>query len=245
MSLFSNNFSLKSKQNVAIVVAMLMLSALAWVITIKPELIFASQLYTGGITDLLVFVFIWTIMMAAMMLPSLIPMVLLYIPASQSRKEIGFKAAPSSIFVSGYLTSWAMIGLGLYFIKQTGFTLSGNGNPIFIGSALMLSGFYQLTRWKELCLGHCRTPLHFLMNEWKDGYGGAFQMGIQHGLYCVGCCWSLMLAQVVLGMMNLGWMGLVATIIFIEKIFPKGDQIAKYAGAGLMLSGLGLIIVGT
>ena len=102
------------------------------------------------------------------------------------------------------------------------------------------AGLYQLTPLKYLCLSQCRSPLGFLLQHWREGAWGAFRMGVQHGLFCLGCCWSLMAVMFVMGTMNLVWMGILALVIFVEKVVPHGVALGK--GVGLVLMGLGLLL---
>lgn len=111
---------------------------------------------------------------------------------------------------------------------------------VFVGGALITAGIYQFTRLKVFCLGHCRAPIHFFMEHWRDGLLGAVQMGAHHGLYCLGCCWGLMLALIALGLMNPVWMGVIALLIFIEKVMSTGERFAQFIGVALILAGIGI-----
>jgi predicted metal-binding membrane protein len=104
----------------------------------------------------------------------------------------------------------------------------------------MVAGAYQFTPLKSVCLKHCRNPLDFL-HHWKPGLVGAARMGVEHGLYCVGCCWGLMLVLFAVGLANIAWMGILAAVIFVEKIAPFGWAARKGVGAGLAVLG-GLIV---
>ncbi|MBA3629760.1 MAG: DUF2182 domain-containing protein [Actinobacteria bacterium] len=109
-----------------------------------------------------------------------------------------------------------------------------------VGAVLVIAaGIYQLTQFKDVCLTQCRSPLGLLMHYGPSlgGLWGPPRVGIRHGLYCLGCCWSLMLVLVLLGMMNLVWMGVVATIIFVEKVMPRGDVLGRVVGVGLICMG--------
>ena len=108
------------------------------------------------------------------------------------------------------------------------------------GAALAAAGLYQLTPLKEVCLRHCRGPIRYLARGWREGRLGALRMGAEHGLFCVGCCWGLMLALFALGVMSLFWTALVAAAIFAEKVLPRGERLA--AGLALVLVVLGLLV---
>lgn len=112
---------------------------------------------------------------------------------------------------------------------------------VLVGGALITAGIYQFTRLKVFCLSHCRAPIHFFMEHWRDGLLGAIQMGAHHGLYCLGCCWGLMLALIALGLMNPVWMGMIALLILIEKIMSTGGRFAQFIGAALIFAGIGIV----
>jgi predicted metal-binding membrane protein len=234
-----------TKQKISITASLLIISVFAWWISLEQVKTTPISILEKPLIEGLVFVVVWTIMMVAMMLPSIIPMVLLFTSVAQSRKELGFQPAPPSAFIFGYLASWASIGVGLAFMKILGQPVIGGWNQSVVGGALIVAGIYQVSHWKSLCLGHCRSPMHFLMHSWNDGVAGAVRMGGQHGFYCIGCCWSLMLALIALGMMNIAWMGLIAFLIFIEKVMPRGELLAKIIGIGFSFVGLGILISNT
>lgn len=106
------------------------------------------------------------------------------------------------------------------------------------GGLLLLAGLYQFSRLKRMCLGRCRTPLGFLVGEWRAGVGGAFVMGWRHGLFCVGCCWALMGLLFVGGVMNLAWIAALSVAVAFEKLAPGGQRLAPLLGLGLMAAGL-------
>src|SRR5207248_2474543 len=99
--------------------------------------------------------------------------------------------------------------------------------PGIAGGAIAAAGLYQLTPLKQVCLRHCRTPFHFLFHGWREGRLGAVRMGVEHGGYCVGCCWGLMIVLFALGVMSLLWMAVVAGLIFAQKVLPKGEYLTK------------------
>jgi predicted metal-binding membrane protein len=171
---------------------------------------------------------IWVTMMAAMMLPSAAPMVLLFAKVSSDRGRRGQAFVPTWVFVAGYLATWTAYGLAAFGIYQgivaagTGFLAWERQGPIVAGAAIAAAGIYELTPLKNVCLRHCRSPLHFLLHEWREGWRGAFVMGVQHGGYCVGCCFGLMLILFALGVMSLVWMGAIAVVILVQKALPLG-----------------------
>ena len=110
--------------------------------------------------------------------------------------------------------------------------------PEIAGAAIALAGVYQLTPLKRACLRSCRTPLSFVMHHWHNGAGGAVRMGIEHGAWCVGCCWALMVLLFAVGVMSITWMVLVAAIVFAEKVLTIGEQVAKIIAVVLVAFGI-------
>lgn len=193
------------------------------------------------------FLGVWVTMMAAMMLPSVMPMVLAFSRVTDHRARRGQAAfVPTWIFVAGYLAAWTAYGLAAYAVFRIvsaldfGFLEWDRGGPYVAGGAVATAGLYQLTPLKEVCLRHCRGPLHFLLHGWRDGSRGAFRMGTEHGLYCVGCCWGLFVVLFAVGVMSLFWMAAISAVIFAEKVLPHGDRLTRVFAVGLV--GLGVWI---
>jgi predicted metal-binding membrane protein len=201
----------------------------------------------GGMASmpLPLFLGMWVTMMVAMMFPSVAPMVVIYSRFSLLRNQTN-RATP--VFVSGYLLAWALVGFLAYGIYVGSTSLMASLSPrsaaVVGGSALVLAGGYQLTRYKSVCLRHCRTPMDFMVH-WRSGSRGGLYMGVHHGLYCLGCCWGLMLVLLTVGVTSLVWMGLVAAVIFIEKVLPFGWATAKVVGVVLIALGIGLAVMST
>jgi predicted metal-binding membrane protein len=189
------------------------------------------------------YVGIWVTMMAAMMLPSAAPMVLLFAKVSGSRREQG-AFVPTWVFVAGYIAVWTVYGLAAYGAYRlivaagTDWLAWDRAGPYVAGGALVAAGLYELTPLKDVCLKHCRSPLHFVLGGWRPGRVGAFRMGVEHGGFCVGCCWGLMLALFALGVMSLFWMAVVAAGIFVQKIVPRGELLTRVFAVALV--GLGI-----
>lgn len=184
----------------------------------------------------------WAIMMAAMMTPSAAPMILLY--ALVSRKRMNAAIVPTSAFYLGYLVVWIVFSVGAT-VLQWGLgqlmllsPMLVSVSPIFTGVLLIAAGIYQWTPAKRACLHQCRSPVDFLSKHWRPGRWGAFRMGLEHGTYCLGCCWTLMLVLFVGGVMNLLWVAAIAVLILIEKITPLGRKIALIGGAVFIAAGL-------
>jgi predicted metal-binding membrane protein len=190
---------------------------------------------------------IWVAMTAAMMLPATAPMVVVFSRASRRR---GLAAAPTWLFVAGYLVAWTLYGLTAYGLDRAArsaaphFLTWNQGGRYLSAAALVAAGLYELTPLKEVCLRHCRSPVHFFHAGWRDGSTGALRMGAVHGLYCVGCCWGLMLALFALGVMSLIWMAAIAIVVFVEKVLPLGDRLAPAIAAALV-AGATWVVVAT
>ncbi|OLS25634.1 MAG: hypothetical protein HeimC3_13820 [Candidatus Heimdallarchaeota archaeon LC_3] len=234
---------LKTNQKYLIIISLILLSFFAWIVSYSQFYVSLPIFLSPQIIQSINFTWMWTVMMIAMMLPSIIPMVLLFTTISQSRTNYGFETISTTFFIFGYLGIWSSIGVGLAIINFFLFSIFTIWSTVITGLAFVVAGIYQLTRWKNLCLGHCRSPIHFFMHDWHDGIIGAVRMGSHHGLYCIGCCWGLMLVQISLGMMNPAYMGIIAVFIFIEKIFIVGEKFAKIIGVLFIVLGLIFLVL--
>jgi predicted metal-binding membrane protein len=188
---------------------------------------------------------IWVTMMAAMMLPSVAPIVLLFARVSRERHRQGRTTfVPTWVFLAGYLAAWIAYGILAYGVFRlvtavdSGFLAWDEAGPYVAGGAITAAGVYQLTPLKELCLRHCRGPMHFILHGWREGRIGALRMGAEHGLYCVGCCWGLMVILFALGVMSLFWMAAVAGIIFAEKVLPNGLRLSRIFALAFVAFGI-------
>ena len=229
----------------AIIGALLVLAAVAWWMT---DLRMAGM-DAGPGTDpgaLGFYVTTWVVMMAAMMFPSIAPMVLMYVGLQRGRRERGMPApvGATASFVGGYLLVWAAAGLVGYAVLKLGRDLDGGllawnraGRWAAVG-VLLAAAAYEFTPLKAACLTRCRGPLGFLVSQWRDGRGGALRMGAVHGGWCIGCCWALMAALFALGAMSLVWMILIAALIAVEKMLPWRG--AATAGVAAVLLGLAI-----
>ena len=187
----------------------------------------------------------WAVMMAAMMTPSALPLLRMYRSAARGRERRRLEpAAAWGWLLAGYLAAWTLFS-GLAAFAQWPLHAWRLLDPMMESRSLMLSGgllavagLYQWTPWKDACLRQCRTPLQFLLARWRDGAAGAARMGLEHGLYCIGCCWALMLVLVALGMMNILWVAAVAVFVIVEKGLPAPAR-AFRAATGLLLLAAG------
>jgi predicted metal-binding membrane protein len=186
----------------------------------------------------------WAVMMAAMMLPTAMPVVSVFETLNRRRAEAGRTVA----FVAGYLALWtafAAAATGAQWALQTSGLLSPmivSMSPWLSGALLAIAGAFQFTPLKHVCLRACRSPLGFLLTDWRDGLWGAAQMGIKHGLHCLGCCWALMALLFVGGAMNLLWIAALTLLVAMEKLAPKGDILAKALGAFMIGAGAARLI---
>ena len=186
----------------------------------------------------------WAVMMIGMMLPSASPMIVSY----RSFTRNGSLTGSTSVFATGYLVAWvglAMLAAAAQWALHNGALVSPTGvatTPV-AGVFLVGAGAFQFTKLKRACLGQCRTPMGFLMTQWRDGRRGALVMGVRHGVYCVTCCWALMALLFVLGVMNLAWVAVLAAVVLIEKVAPRADVLTPVLGAALIAWGAWLIVV--
>jgi len=189
----------------------------------------------------LIFV-MWVAMMVAMMLPSAAPAILLA-AALDRRRSTASAPQQGMLFASGYLLVWSAFSL-LATLLQWGLDeaglLSGTmaaGNRILAGAVLVAAGAYEWTPLKNTCLAHCRSPIAFLLQHWRQGRLGAVVTGMRHGLFCLGCCWILMALLFVGGLMNLLWVAAIALLVLIEKTAPWGGRMARITGVVLAIWG--------
>jgi predicted metal-binding membrane protein len=181
----------------------------------------------------------WVIMMAAMMLPSAAPAILLVIALTKQRGERHAIRA-SGEFAFGYVAVWgafSLVATGLQWGLDRAGLLSENmasGSVVLAAFLLFAAGVYQLTPWKHACLQHCRSPMEFLTRHWRKGPLGPMRAGARHGAFCLGCCWMLMGLLFVGGLMNLIWIAGLALLVLIEKLFPLGPRVSQLTGVALI-----------
>jgi predicted metal-binding membrane protein len=189
----------------------------------------------------------WAVMMTGMMLPSASPLVLLYGAAARRSKD---ETAPHRIYAltAGYLASWALFSVAAT-VLQRGLSSLLLVSPMmeaastrFTAALLVLAGLYQLTPVKHACLRACQSPLGFMISRWRGGVSGAFQMGLAHGAYCVGCCWALMLLLFAGGVMNLAVIAALTALVALEKLAPFGRRAATITGALLIAGGVWTLV---
>lgn len=193
----------------------------------------------NGVDVLLVFV-MWAIMMAAMMLPSAVPMLLLLAKAHQVRYAPRRANVATGVFGLGYIAAWVGFSL-LATLVQWGLLtarlvspMMDSLSPVFSSVLLLAAGVYQFTPFKHACLSRCRSPLSVLLTEWRDGMQGAFFMGLRQGAYCTGCCWLLMALLFTFGVMNLVWIAALSLVVLLEKLLQRPRWFSYSMGAILL-----------
>jgi predicted metal-binding membrane protein len=182
----------------------------------------------------------WSVMMVAMMLPSALPMILTFVQVAQRNGQ----PARAHAFVAAYVLVWLAFGTactaGQWTLQRYGAldAMALRSSAAVTVVLLVVAGLYQFSPLKRMCLASCRTPLAFLLGDWRPGVHGAFRMGLRHGLLCLGCCWALMALLFVGGAMNVPWVAALAVAVAIEKLAPFGDRIAAVLGLGLIGAGV-------
>ena len=191
----------------------------------------------------------WAVMMVAMMLPSALPMTLVYAAVVRKAAQGQHPVAPTGAFVAGYLAMW-----GLFAVAATAAQLGlerwsllspamAAASPRLGGALLIAAGVYELTPMKHACLAQCRAPAHFIAQHWHAGPAGGVRLGVELGAYCLGCCWILMGLLFVGGVMNLVWIAAITAFILFEKTVAFGVAGGRVVGAVLILLGV-LIVTG-
>jgi predicted metal-binding membrane protein len=230
-----------------LICALLSLAGVAWAVTDERM----RGMDAGPATDpgtLGFWLTAWVVMMAAMMFPSIAPMVAMFAALQRGHRKRGSTVPVGTLplFVGGYLAAWTAMGLVAYGVIEGGQALDveavgwDKAGPYFAGGVIALAAGYQLTPLKDVCLRHCRSPFSFVMQHWRPGRMGALRMGVTHGTYCVGCCWALMAALIALGVMSVGWMVFIAALIAIEKLLPWKAVANRGIAVLLLVLGLGV-----
>lgn len=198
--------------------------------------------------DFFLLFLMWAIMMVGMMVPTAAPVTLIYAAVARRAASQASPIASTAIFVAGYLAIWTLFSAGATLIQwalEQAALLSPmmvSTSPLLGAGLLIAAGIYQFTPLKNTCLTHCRAPAHFLSGHWRNGAMGAFRMGLEHGAYCLGCCWALMFLLFLGGVMNLLWVAAIAVFVLLEKIAPCGDRGGRAAGAAMILLGLVMLV---
>lgn len=184
----------------------------------------------------------WSVMMVGMMTGSAAPMLLFFAGSVAKRQPCG-GSSRVLLFGLGYLAIWvgfsAVATLAQWALHRASLlsdTMAAS-KPGLAAAIVIIAGAYQLTPFKGACLSHCRSPLGFLVTHWRDGASGAFRMGASHGLFCLGCCWALMIVLFAVGVMNLAWVAALTVLVLIEKLTPAGLLLSRISGVVMIVFG--------
>ena len=228
-------------QRAALVGAIAVTAAAAWIYVISS----GERMMGAPQHDVVLALPVWAAMMMGMMLPGATPMFTAYVGVNQRN---GSQWQPIAGFVLAYASLWIGVSALGAWIQQA---LTGAGflshmgvstRPVLSGSLLVLAGVYQFSPLKQACLRRCRSPLGFLLTEWRPGTSGALNLGWRHGAECLLCCWALMALMFVLGSMNLLWMAALTALMLVEKSAPAGQIVGRWSGALFVIWGVALAI---
>jgi predicted metal-binding membrane protein len=232
--------------------ALAVVTILAWVYLVDMALGMESMMASGSMMQIrdwttsyfIAMLLMWIIMMIGMMVPTAVPMVLVYAAVARKAAQQGTTIAPTFTFVSGYVVMWGLFSVGAT-LAQWGLDKAALLSPMMVtnspglGAALLIAaGLFQMTPMKDTCLRHCRAPAQFISQSWKPGSWGAFRMGLEHGAFCLGCCWILMGLLFFGGVMSLWWIAGITLFVLLEKVLPFGKVGGRLAGGAMTLSGL-------
>jgi predicted metal-binding membrane protein len=237
--------ALPRRDRLLISTCLALITALAWVYLIRLDRQMSSMaaMAMSPRTDVLFTFLMWAVMMVGMMAGSALPVLLLFGSARAARGE-GHVPLAVLVFGFGYAVVWAAFSLcaalaqsALHQAAMLSPAMSTSSQRVG-GAILIAAGLYQLTPFKGACLTRCRSPLGFLITNWRDGNLGAFGMGLRHGAYCLGCCWALMCVLFVVGVMNLIWVAALSVLVLAEKMGPGAAIVARVAGAVMIVAGV-------
>lgn len=248
---------LPSKDRLAILAALALICGLAWAylfsmawgmhqMDMGASMAVMPRMVSWRPVDLALVFAMWAIMMVAMMLPSATPMILLFGAVSRHHGQ-SRTATHVTAFVAAYIATWTAFSLVATFLQwglleaRLVSPMMDDSSPWLGGGLLVAAGIYQFTPQKDACLSRCRSPLVFIASHWRPRPRGAFVMGAQHGLYCLGCCWLLMLLLFVLGVMNLIWVASLSMFVLLEKTLPRAAWLKRLGGMALIVWGIALL----
>jgi predicted metal-binding membrane protein len=222
-------------------------TAAAWLLMLRalPHMVMPGR---ASSSEAATFTAQWGLMMAAMMLPSAAPMILLYRTVSRRLGTAGDRVVPASAFAAVYLVVWCLSGVPVYgaylavsrlMDAWPGFAAAV---PWAVAAVLVTAGLYQMSAAKRVCLRHCEAPLGFLMRRWRSGYAATLELALRHAVYCVGCCWALMTILVAAGAMSMAWVVVITLVVFAEKVLPDGWRTARIVGIALIALGIAIAL---
>lgn len=247
--------SVLKKDRIIVLIALFILSVLSWLYIIylynqmypmnMDALFFAMPMTPQwSRTDFVLLFLMWFVMMIAMMTPSVTPLVIIFTLINRKRQQQQNPYISSGYLLSGYFLIWAAFSLFatlLQWLLQRASLLNPEmitTSKVLGGIILIAAGIFQFTPLKNTCLSNCRSPIGFIHQHWKDGKGGAIRMGIQNGVYCLGCCWILMILLFVSGIMNILWIAIISLFVLIEKFLSSVKVISFIVGIALIAYGI-------
>jgi predicted metal-binding membrane protein len=234
---------------VLLLAAAALITAVAWLYLIHMAGMRQGHVHSGMAPAFWALFGMWAAMMVAMMLPAVMPYVLVFHAEQARRRARNAVPVPEAFFLGGYFVMWMAFSAfcaGLQELLHRRALLSpmmSASSSVLAGGILIAAGVYQWTPLKNACLKHCRTPLTFLLTDWREGAAGAFRMGVDHGYYCLACCWMLMLIPFAAGVMNLVWMAGITVLLLLEKAAPGGELTARISGGVFVAAGA--YVIGT
>lgn len=245
--------SLPLKDRFVILSILALVTLLSWAYLVDMDNMMAAghmmQLMEWTPSYFIAMLLMWFIMMTGMMVPTAIPMALVYAAVARKAATQGTPVAPTAAFVSGYVAMWGLFSVAATF-AQWGLDEAALLSPMMVTNSpwlgatlLIVAGLFQFTPWKDSCLKHCRAPALFISQSWKPGVWGAFRMGIEHGAYCIGCCWILMGLLFFGGVMSILWIAGITLFVLLEKVLPLGDLGGRFGGGAMALTGLTLLVL--
>jgi predicted metal-binding membrane protein len=222
--------------------AWLELGRMAWSMHSSMQAGVACELHPWSAADAALTFLMWAVMMVGMMVPSAAPMSLIFAQVARRAASQGYALAPTFVFTGGYVAAWTLFSAGAtalqWWLEKIALLspMLASTSPYFGAALLAAAGVWQLSPWKDTCLDHCRAPARFFAAHWRSGRWGAFRMGLEHGAYCLGCCWALMGLLFFGGVMNLLWVAGLTLFVLLEKAAPHGAWIARVAGVAMLVA---------
>ena len=256
MSENPTGLTLPQRQRIAVWAGLLGVTALAWIYLVwmagameMPMDASMMGVHPWSADDFVMMLIMWIVMMVGMMLPTAIPMTLIYAAVARRAEERGQFVESTAMFVTGYLLMWSAFSVGAT-VLQWQLDQAALLSPMMVttsgalGAAILIAaGLYQFTPTKNACLAHCRAPATFISEHWDSGPLGAIRMGAHHGAFCLGCCWALMLLLFFGGVMNLVWIAAITLFVLLEKVLPAGVQGGRWTGAAMVAVGVARLVV--
>ena len=237
-------------RGIALALLLFAATALAWLGVLRADGAMDMSPSTPGLSlsAAAAYALQWGVMMTAMMLPSAVPMILLYRGISGRAGASGERVISAEMFALVYLALWLLTGVPMYVASVAIESLvarsagAAQALPYAVAVTLVAAGIYQLSPAKRACLAQCQSPADFVMRRWRAGYGATVRLAAKHAAYCIGCCWALMVVLVAAGSMSLPWVLAIALAVFAERALPGGQRTARVIGGALILAGVAVAL---